>query len=191
MTGGEKSVAEGTKGNLADDALSDVKTFRTDSPANGEYRVILMGAAGQGGKTNPFGNQLTINGRTIDVTQGAENTGATLGGQNNDGLRVRVAGTAQAPMLVIDVTINANELKLQFANGATVSGLIVEPASGVSALGPSVSASSNSSVEQCSSAEAQIQKAASNGNIVQPTNTAAPVPGPSPVPPAPTPISGN
>jgi hypothetical protein len=187
LVGGDKAVADGSKDNLADDSLANVKRFHAEAPGNGEYRIILMGATGQGGIANPFGKQLTINGRAIDVTLGPKNTIATLG-KTTDGVRMRLAGTVQAPMLVVDVTINTKELDVQFSSGATVSGLILEPANGISALGPSVGGgNNNTSSEQCSSAEAQIQKAASDGN---PPPATPPVPGPG-GPPPPGVISGN
>ena len=189
LVGGDKYVAEGAKDNLADDSLSDVKRFRAEAPGNGEYRLILMGAAGAGALTNPFGNQIVINGRTVDVTTGSDKKGASIGGKNSgSGARASLGGTADAPMLVIDITITTKELDIQFSGGAVVSGLIVEPANGISALGPNIG-NNNTNSEQCSSAESQIQQAANDGNIPPVTNPPTP-PGPDTPPPPPV-ISAN
>jgi hypothetical protein len=92
-------------------------------------------------------------------------------------------------MLVIDITITSKELDIQFSGGAVVSGLILEPEKGISALGPNIGNANNTNSEQCSSAEAQIQQAANDGNLPPPTNPPSP-PGPNPPPPPPV-ISGN
>jgi hypothetical protein len=191
LSGGDKYVAEGKKDNLADDSLSDVKRFRAEAPGNGEYRLILIGATGAGGSpANPFGNQIMINGRAIDVTVGPGNKGATIGGKGADGVRMTVSGTVEAPMLVIDITISSKELDIQFSSGAVVSGLILEPQNGISALGPNIgNTNNNSNSEQCSSAESQIQHAANDGSTTAPTNPPIP-PGPN-QPPPPGVISGN
>jgi hypothetical protein len=159
LEGGDLLVSDGAKGNLADDGLGNVKRFHFEAP-DGDYRLILLGAKGPGVNPNPFGKQIVVNGRAIDVTSGSGFGGAVIG-KGSD--RVRGGKTVEVPMLVVDTTVSSKELDVQFLNGAALSGFLLEPQTGVSALGLNMASYNNTNPEQCSAAEDQIQQAANDG----------------------------
>jgi len=158
LEGGDVFVSDGAKSNLADDSLSNVRRFRIEAPENGDYRLILIGA--KGAEANPFGKQIVVNGRAIDVTSGSGFSGAVIG-KGSD--RMRSGRTVEVPMLVVDTTISSRELDVQFLNGAALSGFLLEPQAGISALGLNIANYNNTNPEQCSAAEDQIQQAANEG----------------------------
>ncbi|MBM3643437.1 MAG: hypothetical protein FJX02_03705 [Alphaproteobacteria bacterium] len=163
LVGGARAVAEIVKDDLSDDSLRDVRRFRTPVPKNGEYRVIITGEVGHSGNGAAFGGQVTINGRTVDVQAGEFAGVAAVLGDGSDALRrVRASSSRHAPMLVFDVSIGGKDLDLQFGGGATISGIVLEPAGGRSVLDmpPQVANNGVTRVEQCTSAESQVQQAA-------------------------------
>jgi hypothetical protein len=160
LDGGDSLMSDGGKSNLADDGLGNVKRFRFETPENGDYRLILLGAKGAGVNANPFGKQIVVNGRAIDVTSGSGFGGAVIG-KGSD--RVRGGKIVEVPMLVVDTTVNSRELDVQFLNGAALSGFLLEPQTGISALGLNMASYNNTNPEQCSAAEDQIQQAANDG----------------------------
>jgi hypothetical protein len=166
MQGGDKPGGAKDKDDLSFDWLTDVKRFQTKVPEDGEYRVIIVGAAGNGKGANPFGNQITINGRTVEVASGTQEMLAQLGGALRN---VRIMGSSQAPMLVFDLTIANRELDLQFLSGGVVSGLVLEPVGNKSVLSlPSESMAGNvTSIQQCMSAQTDLQQAASDDVVTK------------------------
>ena len=158
---GDKPIANTTKDDLSFDSLAEVKRFRTEAPEDGEYRVIVVGAAGEANAASPFGAQVIVNGRTVNVAGGLAGVVAELGDRVRN---VRIAGTSKAPMLVFEITINRRELDLQFLTGATVSGVVLEPLRNKSVLNMPLALAGNSvtSVEQCMAAETDLQQAASD-----------------------------
>jgi hypothetical protein len=159
LSGGQKPLAGASKEDLSSDSLSDVRRFRDGQLADGEYRVIVVGAAGDTSKGNPFGTQVVINGRTIDISG---NGPAAIAAQMGDAVRnVRLGGSSQAPMLVFDIVVSSNTLDLQFLTGAVVSGLVVEPVGNKSVLDMTVAGGGVTSVEQCMSATTELQEATS------------------------------
>jgi hypothetical protein len=153
LDGGDSLMSDGGKSNLADDGLGNVKRFRFETPENGDYRLILLGAKGAGVNANPFGKQIV-------VTSGSGFGGAVIG-KGSD--RVRGGKIVEVPMLVVDTTVNSRELDVQFLNGAALSGFLLEPQTGISALGLNMASYNNTNPEQCSAAEDQIQQAANDG----------------------------
>jgi hypothetical protein len=165
LTGGAKPLASVVKEDLSFDSLADVRRFRTEQIPDGEYRVIVVGAVGQASQGNPFGSQVTINGRAIDISA---NGLATLVAHMGDGVRnVRVSGAGEAPMLVFDLVISSKALELQFAGGAVVSGIVVEPVTNKSVLDLTVAGNGVTSVEHCMSAATELQEAASDDVVVK------------------------
>jgi hypothetical protein len=159
LLGGEQTLAGKSKDDLSFDSLVNVRRFRPEMIPDGDYRVIVIGAAGQAGQGMPFGNQITINGRTVDIATGPVSFSAELSGVARN---VRVVGSSQAPMLVFDLTIDARVLELDFLSGATVSGVLLEPLGNKSVLDLSVAGNGVTSVEHCMSAATELQQAASD-----------------------------
>jgi hypothetical protein len=165
LMGGQKAVTNVVKEDLSFDSLADVRRFRADQLQDGEYRVIVVGAAGDVKGGDPFGTQVVINGRAIDVSG---NGLATVVAQMGDAVRnVRFAGTTQAPMLVFDIVISSKALELQFLTGAVVSGIVVEPVGNKSVLDTAAAGNGVTSVEHCMSATTELQEAASDDVVLK------------------------
>ena len=159
LSGGDRPLADGSKDDLTFDALTEVRRFRTEQLQDGEHRVIVMGAAGGAGKGNPFGTQVVINGRTIDIADSLTAAAAQIG----EGVtRVRAGGSSSAPMLVFDIAISSKTLEIQFLTGAVVSGIVVEPLGNKSVLDMAGAGNGVTSVEHCMSATTELQEAASD-----------------------------
>jgi hypothetical protein len=168
ISGGEKPLAGLSKEDLSSDSLTDVRRFRAEQIPDGEYRVIVVGAAGDTGTGNPFGSQVVINGRAIDIGANGLAAIATQMGSAVRNVSVgRVSG--QAPMLVFDLVIANRTLDLQFLTGAVVSGLVVEPIRNKSVLDLAAAGNGITSVEQCMSATTEMQVAASDGVVATKT----------------------
>lgn len=164
LQGGEQSIAGTAKDDLSFDSLVNVRRFRPEQIPDGDYRVIVIGAVGAVAQSMPFGNQLIINGRTVDIASGPVSFSAEMSTAVRN---VRVVGTSQAPMLVFDLTINNRVLELDFLGGAIVSGVLLEPVGNPSVLDMSVAGNGITSVEHCMAAATELQQAASDDVVTK------------------------
>ena len=127
---GDERLTGGRSGRYVNDAqivgdsMIDVRAFRAQVP-RGEMRIIILGASRRVGTDHPFGREVRVNGRSIDIltsTRWLETAAAGPTGANH------------APAIILDGHAMGDLLVLEFPDGAEIGGILVEPAGQPSAL---------------------------------------------------------
>lgn len=137
---GDSRVTGGPRGErylddyvLTGDSLLDVRGFKTPVP-QGRLRVILLGSTRQRSDHArlPFGSQLEVNGRMLEVLGVAPNRwlqrGVLTGADRQESMAAANLLPGSAPAIVFETNSDRGQLSLGFPQGIEVGAVIIEPA---------------------------------------------------------------
>jgi hypothetical protein len=133
LTGGPRGERYVDDYVLTGDSLLDVRGFKTAVPP-GRLRVILLGSTQQRSQEMrlPFGSNLEVNGRVLDVLGVSPNRWLQRGVlTGNDRAESMSAGNLQpggAPAIVFEANGERGQLTLGFPAGVEIGAVIIEPA---------------------------------------------------------------
>ncbi|QQS13474.1 MAG: hypothetical protein IPK81_04315 [Rhodospirillales bacterium] len=200
VTGGRAGATYDPNHPASGETLLEVLGFKAATTLTGRLRITLIGGLRpqQEAQAAPFGSQVVVGGRVIEVAHGKPGrwlpVGALADGKPEDVFTPAKLLPGSAPALTFEVSSSGREIEFRFPQGAEIGAILIEPADRPSSfmLDDTARAHGTISDASCLAQRQLVDRAigALGGRVVQATRISGQL-GPDSRPPAVGPLSAQ